>query len=177
MQKHGLENFSKIILESGIETKKEVDKREIYWIAEYKKIGKAEYNISVGGTGGNLGEEWRKRNSESHWKTNSEIIKKLSESHKGQVAWNKGLKNIYSEETRRKIGEKNKGKSYRKGKKMSESAKLKISLANKGKKRTDEQKRILSEKLKGKNIGSHKNMTWKVIDGKRVWIDKEIENA
>ena len=65
IKKYGLENFSKLILESGIETKKEVDKREIYFIAEYKKIGKAEYNISMGGTGGNLGEEVVKKSNES----------------------------------------------------------------------------------------------------------------
>lgn len=47
--KYGIENFVKRIIEYGIETREEADKREIFWIAEYKKIGKAEYNISKGG--------------------------------------------------------------------------------------------------------------------------------
>lgn len=39
------------------------------------------------------------------------------------------------------------------------------SCANKGKKRTEEHRRFLSQRLKDK--------TWKLINGKRVWLDKE----
>ena len=47
--KYGIENFEKRIIEYEIRTREEADEREIFWIAEYKKIGKAEYNISKGG--------------------------------------------------------------------------------------------------------------------------------
>ena len=74
--------------------------------------------------------------------------KNLSESHKGKHL---------SEETRKKLSEANKGKSS----------------WNKGKSMTEETKQKLSEACKG-----HKGMagmTWKFIDGKRVWLPKEID--
>ena len=74
--------------------------------------------------------------------------KNLSESHKGKHL---------SEDTRKKLSEANKGKST----------------WNKGKSMTEETKKKLSEALKG-----HKGMagmTWKLIDGKRVWLSKEVE--
>ena len=71
-----------------------------------------------------------------------------------------------SEECRRKISESNKGKnlSEETRKKMSEAHKGK-STWNKGKSMTEETKLKLSELRKGK--------TWKLIDGKRVWLPKE----
>ena len=47
-QKYGINNFSKKIL-CYCDNQDELDDREIYYIAEYKKIGKAEYNIARGG--------------------------------------------------------------------------------------------------------------------------------
>jgi len=52
-----------------------------------------------------------------------------------------------------------------KGKQCSEEHKQKVGIANKGKKRTDEQIERQRQILK--------NKTWKVIDGKRVWMNKE----
>ena len=55
------------------------------------------------------------------------------------------------------------------GKKHSDESRRKISEAKKGKKRkpfTEETRRKMSEVRKGK--------TWKVIDGKHVWIPKEV---
>ena len=71
-----------------------------------------------------------------------------------------------SEEWRRKISESNKGKnlSEETRNKMSEAHKGK-STWNKGKSMTEETKLKLSELHKGK--------TWKIIDGKRVWLPKE----
>ena len=54
-------------------------------------------------------------------KKSLEIIKKISDSLKGRIPWNKGLKNIYSEETKIKMG------LGRKGKKISKDHKKKIS--------------------------------------------------
>ena len=92
--------------------------------------------------------------------------RKLSEAHKGHVAWNrgkpawnKGLKNIYSDETRRKISEAHRGKpTWNKGISCSEETKRKISEShkghvawNKGLKNiySDETRRKLSESHKG----------------------------
>jgi len=78
--------------------------------------------------------------------SSEELLKKLSESHKGQIPWNKGKNS--SDETRQKL------KESHIGKKDSEETRLKKSISlkgkNLGKKRTDEQKKVLSEAHKGK---------------------------
>ena len=82
-----------------------------------------------------------------------ETKKKLSEAHKGQIAWNKGQK--LSEEHKKKVSEANKGKH------RSEEYKKKVSEAHKGKQCSEETKKKISEANKGKH--------WKLVDGKRVW--------
>lgn len=87
----------------------------------------------------------------------------------------------FSEETRRKISAAKKGKflsedtrkkmsEAKKGKKrmpFSEEHRIKIAEAKKGKVRSEETKNKISEALKGKS--------WKLINGKRIWISKEVE--
>ena len=96
-----------------------------------------------------------------------ESRRKISEAMKGHTL---------SEETRRKISEANKN--------MSEETRRKISEAMKGKKLSEEHRRKLSEANKGKHHTeewrrksgeAHKGKTWKLIDGKRVWLSKEVE--
>ena len=82
----------------------------------------------------------------------------------------------HSEETRRKISESTKGRStWIKGKTISEEYRKKISDSmkgkNKGKIRTGDTIKKISESMKGKNKGK----TWKLIDGKRVWLSKEVK--
>ena len=168
-KKYGKENFTKTILESGIETQEKANEREIYWIAEYWKLGKAEYNISKGG--GKipyLSElslekqiETRKKMSNSHIglkHTQEEISKirncnlgkivseetrkKLSESHKGNKIW---LGKHHSEETKRKISEAHKGK------KLTGEHREKDRLSQIGRKHTEETKKKISENNKGKH--------------------------
>ena len=78
-----------------------------------------------------------------------ESKRKSSLSHKGQIAWNKGKKNVYSPETRLKMSE------AKKGKKLSEERKQKMH-----KPRTIETKQKISKSMKGKN-------TW--MKGKTAW--------
>lgn len=52
IKKYGKENFSKRILFEDICTEKEINDKEIYYISEEKKKGKAEFNITSGGDGG-----------------------------------------------------------------------------------------------------------------------------
>ena len=88
-----------------------------------------------------------------------ETRRKLSESLKGKK------RAPFSEETLRKLSESLKGK---KRAPFSEETRKKMSEAKKGKKRkpfSDEHRKKMSEVRKGK--------TWKVIDGKRVWLTKE----
>ena len=88
-------------------------------------------------------------------KSNRPYSLKNSESHKGKPAWNKGLRNIYSDETKRKISETLKGRpSKKKGKPgtpHSEETKRKMRgriAWNKGISHSEETKRKISETLK-----------------------------
>lgn len=49
--KYGQKNFKKTIVVEGNFTKKEIDEYERYYITLYKMNGKAEYNLTKGGTG------------------------------------------------------------------------------------------------------------------------------
>jgi len=71
-----------------------------------------------------------------------EHIRNLSESHMGQVAWNKGLKGQIPW---------NKGKTYR-GKPCSEETKEKIRKANTGYHHTEEARRKMSESRRKENL-------------------------
>ena len=66
----------------------------------------------------------------------------------------------FSEEHRKKISEAKKGHT------VSEETRRKISEAAKGKSFSEEHRKKISEAKKGK--------TWKLIDGKRVWLTKEV---
>lgn len=178
-KKYGIENFEKFLIQY-CSTKEEVNEAEKFWIKEYRSRGKAQYNISDGGEGGNfkgrkhseetkrrmsearkgkhLSEEWKKRISESHKgkHLSEEVIKKRAETLRGKHL---------SEEHKRKISEANKGHTaWNRGIACLEETKKKISEAMKGKKRkphSEEWKKIRSEALKGKH--------WKLVDGKRTW--------
>lgn len=51
IQKYGIENFQKTILDFA-ENKTDLCKKEKWWIAKYKSERKAEYNLTNGGEGG-----------------------------------------------------------------------------------------------------------------------------
>ena len=149
IKKYGRENFEKFLIQF-CSTKEELDKQEIFWIAEYRKRGLAQYNIADGGQGGNLTHSWNKGKTLS-----DEHKAKLSVAHKGQVAWNKGK--MMSEETKKKISESHKGKTGpNKGKHLSDETKRKISESKKM--MSEETKKKISESLKGQvawNKGKH----------------------
>lgn len=144
IEKYGIENFKKRILLHNINTIQEVNFLERYFISMYRKYGQAEYNIADGGDGGNLGEI---------------ACKKISLSHKGKTAWNKGLKTNLHWYTN---GNENictdicpegfyKGRTV-KGHKLSEETKAKIGKANslklKGKKQNRESVEKRNKKIK-----------------------------
>lgn len=87
--------------------------------------------------------------------------KKVSESRRGQKAWNKGKRGIYSEETLKKMSEahsniseetRNKMSEAQKGKTFSEEHRKKLSEAKKGRVMTEEHKKIISATHKGKKV-------------------------
>ena len=85
-----------------------------------------------------------------------EVRKKMSDSHKGQVAWNKGLKcKKQSDETKLKRSESMKGKNtWRKGMKDTPESRLKKSEAQKTRRRISEsmKKTIALKKLNLVNL-------------------------
>ena len=158
IQKYGWENFVPEILESGL-TQQEANEREIYWIAELNTLAPFGYNLSKGGNSHELHELTKQKigNSLRGKPKSEESKKKNSETHMGLMAgekhWNYG--NHWSEETRKKISESNKGHIPRnKGLPHTEETKRKISEAKKGKKPnlSEEQRKHLSEIHRGKKI-------------------------
>lgn len=201
IKKYGLNNFSKFILEENIINKKELDKREIYWISKFKKEGKCEYNISMGGTGGDLGEEvhelmkksWRKNYDKRIKVMNSKVVKdkirkSLSEAHKRG-----DFDNVFTEEVRKRHSEiikktwERDGDRFRKIR-QSKEYREKVSKGNKGKIRTEENKRKISEAVKRlhenseyrklfeercrKNGEKCKGQKQYTINGKHRWIKR-----
>lgn len=85
---YGWDNFSHEIIEDNINTLEKANERETYWIKYYNSV-EGGWNCNYGG---NAQEEL------------SEITrKKLSDSHKGHVPWNKGKTNVYSEDVKNRI--------------------------------------------------------------------------
>ena len=116
--------------------KEDLLKIEQYFIESYKPW----FNICI------------KANSQIGLKRSDETKLKLSISHKGKTTWNKGKTGIYSEETRKKISDCQKGRHnsvesnfkrsesmkgkniWLKGRKLSEQTKINIGNALRGKK-------------------------------------------
>lgn len=148
-KKHGIENFEKYIKEV-CSTKEEADFLEKRWIRFYRLGNYAEYNIAAGGDGGcgvPMTKERKKEQSikmkgnnfgignkgpvGQHWSLSGEQKRKHSVANKGKM----------SEETRRKLIERNKNPDFRKKVSeglrkhyqehdVSEETRLKISYAN-----------------------------------------------
>ena len=120
IKKYGKENFSRITLEDGITDHDYLCEREKYWIAFYDSTNPdVGYNLTEGG-GGLLG-----------FHHSEETLEKLSESHKGQIPWNKGISP--SKETLEKLSESHKGQTpWNKGISPSEETLEKMSKSKKG---------------------------------------------
>jgi hypothetical protein len=151
-QKYGKEKFYKRILIKDIYCKEIINQLEKDFIAIYRELGKAEYNITDGGEGycGKFSEEHKQKISVAHkgkkfseehknklreslkgnnytkgkhWKLSKKSRIKMSEAHKGIIPWNKGKSP--SEETRRKLSE-----NIERNKKISEARKGKHWFSN-----------------------------------------------
>lgn len=140
--KYGIENFEKFLIQY-CKDQKELDEQETFWIAEYRKRGKAEYNICAGGKGGCAKGE-KHYNYGKH--PSEETKRKMSEAKKGKKLGH------YSKERVEKAA------AAHKGKKVSEEGRKHISEAhigqipwNKGKHLSEEHRRKLSESHRRKS--------------------------
>ena len=131
IKKEGELNFEKFLIQHCY-SQDELDKQEQFWIAEYRKRGKAEYNIANGGNTHPNTAGWKWYNNgvvnrlcyenpgndfvegmlpqkKSH-KWSLESRERFSKKCKGRTPWNKGKHNIYSEEQIKHISESSKGR-------------------------------------------------------------------
>lgn len=137
IEENNLPTINLIEYASNIEQAKE---KEIEWISKYKLMGVCLTNLTNGGDG------------ISGYKHSLESIEKTR-------VGNLGKKVIHTEETKNKISETLKKKYIqgmphpRKGKKMSEHTKLKISNSNRGKSRN--KGNVMSQEVRDKMISNH----------------------
>lgn len=150
--KYGIDKFTFEVLEH-VDTNLLII-REQFWIdisnCTNRNIG---YNVCLI-AGSSLGikhsEETRKRRSQLNIgnkfnlgnRASIETRRRMSESHKGQKAWNKGIP--HSDVTKKKIGQVHIGNKYTMGFKYSDESKKKMSLKRIGIKLSDETRRRMS---------------------------------
>lgn len=143
IKKYGIENFEKFLI-TYTESEKDACEKEEFWIAHYKALGKAEYNMQKGGQGDGSyrkGKSYEELYGEERAK---ELKSKLSDSHmdhipwnkgtKGEViAWNKGLETPEEVKEKQSQAKKERPVRYWKGKTFSDEHKRKLAEARKGK--------------------------------------------
>lgn len=175
IQKYGWHNIKHEILFENL-TEEEAKLMEQMYIALFNSHNpNYGYNLTLGGDGikgyrFNEKEKEKISNSISNkWKDES-YRNHMINAHKGQNAWNKGLKNIYkhTDETKKKMSKARKGKHHitdegkerirvaNTGRIMKEETKQKLRDANIGKKHTQETKNKMSESRKGKKYPERK---------------------
>lgn len=155
IRKYGFEEFEVSVL-CICETQDELDKKEDEYITEYSSmIHENGYNMVRGGKGRapnfHHKEEHKQKMSESMKgrKLSEETKLKLSEARKGQP-------NNWSEETKQRVAEASRKKAT--GVKHSEETKRKIGLKSKGRqavlgqKRTEEQKKRIGDASRGRKF-------------------------
>lgn len=141
-EKYGIENFEKFLI-TYTSSEKDAGEKEKFWIAHYKALGKAEYNETAGGDG----------------LINPSLAtrQKISLSNKGKPSPNKGKK--LTEEWKENLSNSHKGQpAWNKGKEMPDDFR-------------DKCKDRPQNKLLGEQGKKHKGKHWRIIDGKRKWID------
>lgn len=143
VNKYGVDDLQFSIIEFC--PKEKLLEREQYWINTLQP----QFNLAKI-AGSNIG-----------IKLSEETKYKIAQTLKGNIPWNKGKINVYTEEQLQKLSKSLKGKvawnkglvgvmpePWNKGTQLSEEGKLKLSIAHKGQIRTEEQKKKTSETIK-----------------------------
>lgn len=147
IKKYGWDNIKHVVLFTGL-SKEEAEQKEIELIARYKTTDKRYgYNVENGGkTVGRFTEETKR---------------KISESKKGSIPWNKGIPR--TEEEKRKMSQSHMGisvgeKNGNYGRKFTDEHRRKISVAKKG----------TPSYWKGKHIPEHMRLRLKEVNSKKI---------
>jgi group I intron endonuclease len=172
INKYGVENFSFEII-SGSKSHNEANEIEVLLIRQYNSLISGNgYNVALGGNspteGRTLSEEHKQKLSVAHkGKKHSEEYKQMmSVKMKGMNTWTKGVeKGPRSEVTKQKIREGNLGNTNSLGHVVTNETRQKIREKNVGQQPT--------QFCKDNALKITKGRTWKLVDGKRVWMDKE----
>jgi len=174
MRKYGIDNFS-IEPVAYYSSDKEALEAEIYWIAEIRRLYGVRnvYNETDGGDGmsghKHSEESKRKMSKAMMGENNPRYGKTISEDNKKKLI--QANKRPRSETHKNKLSESSKGNKNFLGKKHSEETKQLMSEAQRGEK-SHRYGRPLSEESKKHMSEIWKGRTWKLIDGRRVWMDK-----
>lgn len=174
MIKYGLNDFVFEVI-FGSKTQDDINWAEEYFIQHYDSTNSEKgYNLTNGGSVAPKTEEWKRKVSEKLMghEVTQETRDKVSRGNTGKVRTDEFKKNvgefhkgkIVSEETREKLSTLNKGNRNWLGKKHTDESKQKVSKANKGRRPAEITIQKSLEKTKGR--------TWKLVGGKRVWMDK-----
>lgn len=161
IKKYGKQNFKKEILEH-CESKDHMNEREIFWIAEYKKMGHNLYNIAIGGhfSISHHSEETKRKIREKRKlqimkpvspETRSKISKADKELHKLKKIGMYGKH--HSDASKKKLSISHSGeKNWMYGRKMDEKHKQKLISINTGSKLSDDTRNKISQATKGKIV-------------------------
>jgi group I intron endonuclease len=145
IRKYGKGNFSFCIIDTA-NTQEELNQKEIFWIKELKcHVSEWGYNAE---TWSDLGEriltgEAKEKMSKANKgiPKSQEVKDKISNTLKGNIPWNKGLTDIYTEEQKRQISDS-----------LKEHYTKEIH-PRQGKNHTEETKQLISDSRKGKCVG------------------------
>jgi hypothetical protein len=191
--KYGLDNFEKVILET-VDSEELLNEREQYWIAEANAVNDPQsYNLAQGGEGGDL--------SKYHDYTNQGYIGKQDKFAGRQRWWNSLTKEEQKEQHKKQAMARSKGwyvsriddptevyvqniskwceehgvdKAMPSGLNNPKSRLFQKQTKGWRIRRSDMPPLPPYENLRGKVVVDNgcKGRTWKLVDGKRVWVDK-----
>ena len=180
IKKYGVENFVVEQIDSA-RTQKELNEKERYWIKQYNSLAPNGYNLTTGGEHPIVTDVTKKilsdqRKGKRPHAFDENFRKKISEFAKTRTGVkNPNFGNKWTDEQKKRMSEINKGcVSPRKGVKLSEETKLKVSLSlkgkyagekshNWGKPRSDETKRKLSLANMNKRMGRDNHKSKRVV--------------
>ena len=179
IRKYGWNNLDWIILEECCD-KAKLSEREIVWIDKFSCLNRDKgYNLREGGDGGRHSEETKKKISKANsgenngmygkrsWNSGKTLSvshrKALSESHEGQIPWNKGMKGEYSrspqsKEAKKKISKANSGEN---------NGRSKLNWEIVDKIREEYKNENITQKKLAEKYNLTKYMVWSVVNNKR----------
>ena len=185
IDKHGRENFTKVILEDKL-TSKQASEREQYWIDKTGALGNQGYNMNEGGTGGDNSQHIDYANRKIKYNTSgiknywdSLNVQQRKEIHRRQamarskgwyVSKVNGTKEIYVQGISRWCEENGVDKSMPTGLNDPKSRLFLKQTKGWRIRRSDMPKLKPYVNRQGQNQSTYcKGKTWRLQDGKRVW--------